>query len=453
MKKLLTLFLSLCFLIAKPQSLGVGAVTFSGYVNDFYVNFSGDLDLKFSFINDEPEVELKWNWFKVNYVKYQRVRYDDYNHPGGAADFGYLYEGIYAEVSLLEDVPTKGYTTLTKKIYDQGTVEYRFQVDKAAWQAMTMAERTSIKKQWKDRHYPGRLTLEDVGGQALRNIFYAIKTKQDGAGISKNKQDSIDKKAEEHIYLAEQALARNDYTSAIAYLTEAMNIDPSLNRLAEQIREIKETLDALQQATETEDLTTIDDSDAWDTDESGHAWDELESEEPNFDSEPFANDQHAVPDAKAFERQSRQDAGDLVKRPKRNDGQPQQASAEAEPNYSGGLCYSLTQRFARLYKTKYKLESQFTSNMERATRTGKVNQAQLEQMNKRMENVYHAIQKANEERYQALKDKRLSPDCHQDIQDLAAQYDDASINNMEQSIDRMQKNIPKASRYTLPNRR
>lgn len=172
------------------QSITNGA-PFSGYIDGVYFSTSSNFKIRFAFINDEPEVELTLDWFKVNYVQYKGVRYDMNNHPGGSANFDYVRDGVVQTIKLTENVPTVGYQSLTRTMYSAGTYEFRFDVDKSKWQSLGMEGRAREKQAWKNRKVLGTLSCESISGAVVRNIIAAVKSKHNSNQASSSSSNSI----------------------------------------------------------------------------------------------------------------------------------------------------------------------------------------------------------------------------------------------------------------------
>lgn len=265
--------------------------------------------------------------------------------------------------------------------------------------------------------------------------------------------DEIDRLAQQQLQLAEQAIAAEDYTTALTHLAQAADIDPSLKKVAKKIRQVKQTMAALKAAAEQKKLSARNivndvEEDGWDGN-GRHPWDELEEDPITFEAQPYEGDGHAMPDQSAFEQRSRQQAGDLVQSSgsyAKNSGSAGAGGSSAEPNYNSGLCYTLGRKLNRLFKKKYELEQQLNRAMESAAQgnTNVVNR--MESITQRYESVSNAIIEINKERYQALKEKRLDPECHQDLIDLQSQYDEQSGANFERSFNNMSRKLEQQRR-------
>ncbi|GEM_PF-3289490 len=163
---------------AGGQSVGAGGMSYSGYVDGVYFNVTADFDFKFAMYGDEASTQLRFNWFKVNYVEYNGVRYDRSNHPGGSANFDYLNDGYQAKVKLTEYVPTKGYMDRTKTVYPKSWNDFRFSAGGEAWENLGIDRRIKQKEKWRNRTSPGTISCQSVSGREIDNIVRAVKNRQ-----------------------------------------------------------------------------------------------------------------------------------------------------------------------------------------------------------------------------------------------------------------------------------
>jgi len=160
------------------QSYGTGAVTLTNYnVNGVNFNISGDLNVRFVFIDNQPEVKLNWNWVKVNYITYKGVRYDSSNNPF-KGNFDYIKSGFNGNVEVTMVAPTvneiqKETRTVVSGI---GSTSFVFKINKNIWEDYSFTERDEIKKKWKDQNHPLDVKLLSIDGIDFINMASSIKS-------------------------------------------------------------------------------------------------------------------------------------------------------------------------------------------------------------------------------------------------------------------------------------
>ena len=156
----------------QSQSYGTGAVTLPNYnINGVNFNISGDLNVRFVFIDNQPEVKLNWNWVKVNYITYKGVRYDSSNNPF-KGNFDYIKSGFNGKVEVTMVAPTvndiqKETRTVVSGI---GSTSFVFTINKNIWEDYSFTERDEIKKKWKEQNHPLGVKLLSIDGINFINI-------------------------------------------------------------------------------------------------------------------------------------------------------------------------------------------------------------------------------------------------------------------------------------------
>lgn len=192
MKKLIVIFAIFIFPTnrANAQSLGKGAVTFTNEIGDFYLNASGDLAIDYVFYDNQPEVKLRWNWFKINYVSYKGVDYSAQNNQIDPSFFDIKRKDFYADVRIFQNIPTiKGrMLEKTKEIY-AGTVNtsLTFKVNQTIWTSLSSKEKSDRKKEWEKNISPSVIELLSIKGPVIDDLFRAIKKHASKQGDKKKK--------------------------------------------------------------------------------------------------------------------------------------------------------------------------------------------------------------------------------------------------------------------------
>ncbi|MCP4052187.1 MAG: hypothetical protein GY739_03810 [Mesoflavibacter sp.] len=160
------------------QSYGTGAVTLPNYnINGVNFNISGDLNVRFVFIDNQPEVKLNWNWVKVNYISYKGVRYDSSNNPF-KGNFDYIKSGFNGKVEVTMVAPTvneiqKETRTVVSGI---GSTSFVFTINKNIWEDYSFTERDEIKKKWKEQNHPLGVKLLSIDGINFINMASSVKS-------------------------------------------------------------------------------------------------------------------------------------------------------------------------------------------------------------------------------------------------------------------------------------
>lgn len=160
------------------QSYGTGAVTLPNYnINGVNFNISGDLNVRFVFIDNQPEVKLNWNWVKVNYITYKGVRYDSSNNPF-KGNFDYIKSGFNGKVEVTMVAPTvneiqKETRTVVSGI---GSTSFVFTINKNIWEDYSFTERDEIKKKWKEQNHPLGVKLLSIDGIDFINMASSVKS-------------------------------------------------------------------------------------------------------------------------------------------------------------------------------------------------------------------------------------------------------------------------------------
>lgn len=160
------------------QSYGTGAVTLPNYnINGVNFNISGDLNVRFVFIDNQPEVKLNWNWVKVNYITYKGVRYDSSNNPF-KGNFNYIKNGFNGKVEVTMVAPTvneiqKETRTVVSGI---GSTSFVFKINKNIWEDYSFTERDEIKKKWKEQNHPLGVKLLSIDGIDFINMASSVKS-------------------------------------------------------------------------------------------------------------------------------------------------------------------------------------------------------------------------------------------------------------------------------------
>jgi tetratricopeptide (TPR) repeat protein len=175
--KLVLVIMALFFVLtnSSAQSLGRGAVTFSGEIEGVYFNISGDLEFtKYVLRNTQPEVQVKWNWLKVNHIEYGGVSYNELNNPINA-NFDYLKEDFYGEVEILDYIPTKSNPQRVEEtVYAGQIANFLYQMDKEVWEGYGMEIRAEHRDEWENHNDHGVVTLKSVGGKVIDDMIRKV---------------------------------------------------------------------------------------------------------------------------------------------------------------------------------------------------------------------------------------------------------------------------------------
>lgn len=222
------------------QSLGKGAVSFSGEVDGVYFNVSGDLKFEqFVVHGSSAYIKVNWNWMKVNHIEYNGVLYDS-NHNLIEANFDYLKSGFNGVVELKDYIPTKlGFQSQEQTVYPGSGANYSFDMDKETWDEMDADGRSKIRAEWEKKPFALGVTLKSINGAEIKSIIYKVKERHKELKAAEEKE----KKFYTLIDEGERAIANSDYDEAIAKYQKARDLNVR-NDLADQrltqARELKE---------------------------------------------------------------------------------------------------------------------------------------------------------------------------------------------------------------------
>lgn len=255
MRTLLISILSIAFIYLTnnitAQSLGKGAVAFSGEVDGVYFNVSGDLKIEqFVVYGSTAYVKLNWNWMKVNHIEYNGVLYDS-NYNLIEANFDYLKSDFNGLVELRDYIPTKiGLQRQEQTVYAGSGANYSFDMDKETWNEMDADGRAKIRAEWEKKPFVLGVTLKSINGTEITSMIHKVKKRhQDLKAAEEN-----EKKFYALIDEGERAVANSDYNEAIVKYQKALDLNVR-NDLAEQrltqARELKE--DQEQEIAENQD--------------------------------------------------------------------------------------------------------------------------------------------------------------------------------------------------------
>ncbi|MGB5981521.1 MAG: hypothetical protein WBG46_05195 [Nonlabens sp.] len=247
-------------ILVASQSLGSGAVTYTDYIGEYYVNLSGDLEIEYVFRDNQPEIKLRWKWVKVNTVQYDGVEYNAVNNQLRESLFDNKSESFWGNVTVLDQAPTvTGLQEFTQDIYaGQVYTSFKFDVNLDRWNDMSSANKSEAKKQWQSKSFPSRITLNSIKGSVVEDIFRAIKNHvkdqaKKKAEIEKVKQEfdrlqsSFDS-TQQYIENNANGLATLNkyYLKASNLEKESKNIDQATSYKAEKLKEqIKAQIDQL----------------------------------------------------------------------------------------------------------------------------------------------------------------------------------------------------------------
>ena len=208
--------------IAFSQSMGKGAVAYTDHIGDFYVNASGDLDVKFLFVGDQPEIQLKWNWLKINFVVYNRVHYNALNNQL-KGDYFEIMTGDYSgEVQILEDIPTlASFQDITKRVFSGSLgTSYIFKLNLEEWSSYSLEQRAKIKADWKERISPNQIRLQSFEAKNLNNLFSAIKAIMAQKNSDTSTSDFISDLEKEFDFSDDSSSEEQDQSKRIAVIQE-----------------------------------------------------------------------------------------------------------------------------------------------------------------------------------------------------------------------------------------
>lgn len=213
---------------------------------------------------------------------------------------------------------------------------------------------------------------------------------------------------------AEQAMAREDYTGASTLLIEALEIDPELSRVMQDIRKVQNLADAQR---EEEWTKALEEEDSWE--------DELASSlEADFEGSS------SEPDMDAWEQRSREQAGDLAAS---NTQAGSGASSEPSPNYSSAKCQSIQARLKPLY--------QKISQLERQMWRDPTNIEVVERVGQQLENLYDQLSGVQEDMLQASRANQLSPECLESIRQIHQRHSEGSFQEAERGLNNVQRRL------------
>ena len=205
--------------------MGKGAVAYTDHIGDFYVNASGDLDVKFIFVGDQPEIQLKWNWLKINFVVYNSVHYNALNNQL-KGDYFEIMKGDYSgEVQVLEDIPTvASFQDITKRVFSGSLgTSYVFKLNLEEWSSYSFEKRAKIKADWKERISPNQVRLLSFEAKNLNNIFAAIKARVAKKEGNTTVSDFIDELEDEFNYTDDSTSKKQDIGKKIDLIQEQSN--------------------------------------------------------------------------------------------------------------------------------------------------------------------------------------------------------------------------------------
>lgn len=205
--------------------MGKGAVAYTDHIGDFYVNASGDLDVKFVFVGDQPEIQLKWNWLKINFVVYNRVHYNALNNQL-KGDYFEIMKGDYSgEVQILEDIPTlASFQDITKRVFSGSLgTNYIFKLNLEEWSSYSFEQRAKIKADWKERISPNQVRLISFEAKNLNNIFAAIKARVAKKEGNTPVSDFIDELEDEFNYTDDSTSKKQDIGKKIDLIQQQSN--------------------------------------------------------------------------------------------------------------------------------------------------------------------------------------------------------------------------------------
>lgn len=222
------------------QSLGKGAVSFSGEVDGVYFNVSGDLKFEqFVVHGSSAYIKVNWNWMKVNHIEYNGVLYDS-NYNLIEANFDYLKSGFNGVVELKDYIPTKlGFQSQEQTVYPGSGANYSFDMDTETWDEMDADGRSKIRAEWEKKPFALGVTLKSINGAEIKSMIYKVKERHKELKAAEEKE----KKFYTLIDEGERAIANSDYDEAIAKYQKARDLNVR-NELADQrlaeARELKE---------------------------------------------------------------------------------------------------------------------------------------------------------------------------------------------------------------------
>lgn len=245
----------------KAQSMGKGAVSYIGEIDGIYFSISGDIKFsRYVMRNNQAEIQVKWNWLKVNYIIVDGVQYDQLNNPMNA-NFGNLTSDFVGEILIKTYIPTKILVqSATLNVYAGSTQNFIYQMDKITWDRYSMEERASFREKWENGPFISDVNLNSVSGGAIESIKY--KALQHHKKLEKEQaQDESAEQKEKNFYeLMEKgsfAEYSHDYSSAIASYTKALQLNIDNERAnkaiaaAQERKERQEKAEANENSNET----------------------------------------------------------------------------------------------------------------------------------------------------------------------------------------------------------
>ncbi|PHR42928.1 MAG: hypothetical protein COA32_17015 [Fluviicola sp.] len=264
-------FLFLIFLLLpsfsnlKAQSMRKGAVTYTGTFDNIYFNISGDIEFsRYVMRNNQAEIQVSWNWLKVNYIVMEDVQYDQLNNPMNA-DFGMLKSGFVGNIEIKTYIPTKvPLQSVPKDVYAGSTQNFLFQMDKSTWDGFSMEERAKFRSDWEKGPFISDVNLNSISGSIIESIIYKAKQHQKELDKEKEKEKMAEQKEKQFYDLMEQgrrAEVNENYDDAIAFYSEARTLNIDNERAEEAVTLAKDRKERLKKESEVNDESGSSESD------------------------------------------------------------------------------------------------------------------------------------------------------------------------------------------------
>ncbi len=194
MKQLLFTFLFLFGFIYCSAQTKSTPVSFSGYVDGYYVQASGKLIYHFSWAVT-PEVKAEFSNLEVTRIDYEGVQYD-YLKNNKYINFPYSCSGYSTLTEIKCSMPYNGFNTVSKNLYStSGLTGFDFTTEsfKKKYNSETTERQNQIQRNWKSSPYIYDANILELNRSLINSIINDIKRSLE----EETKEKELKKKKEE----------------------------------------------------------------------------------------------------------------------------------------------------------------------------------------------------------------------------------------------------------------